>query len=200
MAGGATALMILMAGPDPESFRASMESVVKELMVALSQRNGGIDPAQLDRLASLMASVLPMAGATIWLIATLANLKIGAGLLAAMGRPARPWARFGALTFPKRAAWLLPLALVLSFLPGALGFFGSVFAAALFAAFAVLGIAVLHGLTEGIAARPFLLAGLYLALFVLNWILVVPLAVLGLVDTIFAVRARAAAGPPAGRT
>lgn len=200
MAGGATSLMLLMLGPDPETFRATMEAAVKDLLVAIAPQNEQLEHAQLERLARLMAVVLPMAGASVWLIATLANLKIGAALLAAAGRPPRPWSRFGALAFPRRAAWLLPVALVVSFLPGAFGFLGSVFAAVLFTAFALLGLAVLHGLTEGVSARPFLLGGLYLALVLLNWVLIVPLAMLGLLDSAFAIRARAAPSPPANRT
>jgi hypothetical protein len=200
MAGGATALMLVMIGPDPETFRATLQAAVKDLLVAVAPQDEQLEPAQLDRLAGLMAAVLPLAGASVWLIATLANLKIGAALLAAAGRAARPWSRFGALAFPRRATWLLPVALVVSFLPGVLGFLGSVFAAALFTAFALLGLAVLHGLTEGVAARPFLLGGLYLALVLLNWVLVVPLAMLGLLDTAFAMRARAAPRPPPNRT
>jgi hypothetical protein len=44
-----------------------------------------------------------------------------------------------------------------------------------------------------------LLAGLYLALILLHWLLLVPLAVLTLIDMAFAMRARTAANPPANR-
>jgi hypothetical protein len=149
-------------------------------------------------MVTFMTFLLPIAAASIWLLATLINMKLGARILAAFDRSPRPWARFGALTFPRRAVWLLPAALAAAMLPGILGVIGSVFAAAMFTAFALAGLAVLHGLTEGMAARGPLLGGLYLALILLNWLLVVPLALLTMLDMALRMRARTGAHPPAG--
>jgi hypothetical protein len=84
-------------------------------------------------------------------------------------------------------------------LPGILGVIGSVFAAAMFTAFALAGLAVLHGLTEGMSARAPLLGGLYLALILLNWLLLLPLAMLTMLDMAFGMRARTATNLPTGR-
>lgn len=196
MASALTGVMLLMAAPDGESVRDGVEDLVRQMVGAMSA-GSELEPEQLDQLAILLAAILPLAAASVWLIATLANLTIAAKLLAIFNRRPRPWARFGALAFPRRAAWLLPVAIAASFLPGAAGFIASVFAATLFTAFALLGLAVLHGLTEGVSARGFLLAGLYVALALLNWLLIVPLAGLALLDMAFAMRARAAVSPPA---
>jgi hypothetical protein len=150
-------------------------------------------------MVTMMTFLLPIAAASIWLLATLINMKLGARILAAFDRGPRPWARFGALTFPRRAVWLLPAALAASMLPGILGVIGSVFAAAMFTAFALAGLAVLHGLTEGMSARAPLLGGLYLALILLNWLLLLPLAMLTMLDMAFGMRARTATNLPTDR-
>jgi hypothetical protein len=151
-----------------------------------------VEGDELDQMVSVIAFMLPIAAASIWLLATLVNMKLGARILAAFDRSPRPWARFGALTFPRRAVWLLPAALAASMLPGMAGVIGTVFAAAMLTAFALAGLAVLHGLTEGMAARAPLLGGLYLALILLNWLLLLPLAMLTMLDMAFGMRARTA--------
>ena len=62
----------------------------------------------------------------------------------------------------------------------------------------MLGFAVLHAITRGMASRIFLLGGVYLTVLVLGWP-VLALCLLGLIDTAFDLRMRVAGkrGPPA---
>ena len=193
IAGALTSLAILLIAPSAESFRTTLEGLVSQMLTAMGEQ---VEREELDQMVALMTVLLPIAAASVWLLATLVNMKLGARILAAFKHSPRPWARFGALTFPRRAAWLLPLALAASMLPGIWGVIGSLFAAAIFTAFALAGLAVLHGLTEGMAARGPLLGGLYLALILLNWLMLVPLAVLTMLDMAFRMRARTAANSP----
>jgi hypothetical protein len=196
IAAGLTSLGILLIAPSGEEFRATLEELITQMLAAMDEQVAG---EELEQLVTFMTFLLPIAAASIWLLATLVNMKLGARILAAFDREPRPWARFGALTFPRRAVWLLPAALAASMLPGILGVIGSVFAAAMFTAFALAGLAVLHGLTEGMSARAPLLGGLYLALILLNWLLLLPLAMLTMLDMAFGMRARTATNLPTGR-
>ena len=65
-------------------------------------------------------------------------------------------------------------------------------------AYGVLGLAVLHAITQGINSRAFLLGGVYAAVIVFGWPMLA-LCLLGLVETAFDLRARLARrrGPPA---
>ncbi len=65
-------------------------------------------------------------------------------------------------------------------------------------AYGMLGFAVLHAITRGMASRIFLLAGVYIAVLVLGWP-VLALCLLGLIEAVIDLRARIAAtrGPPA---
>jgi hypothetical protein len=196
LAAGLTSLALLLIAPSPESLRSLLEDLMTQVLARMGE---AVEGEELDQVVRLMTFLLPIAAASVWLLATLVNLKLGAGLLSAFKRSPRPWARFGALTFPRRAVWLLPLALAASMLPGMLGLIGSVFGAAMLTAFALAGLAVLHGLTEGMSTRGPLLGALYLAVILLNWLLLVPLAVLTMLDMAFRMRARTAANLPAKR-
>jgi hypothetical protein len=64
-------------------------------------------------------------------------------------------------------------------------------------AYAILGFAVLHAITRPMNSRPFVLGGIYAAVFVLGWPVLV-VALIGLADTAFDFRGRVAGrgGPP----
>ena len=59
-------------------------------------------------------------------------------------------------------------------------------------AYALLGLAVLHAITRGMNSRPFALGGLYAAVIIFGWPMLL-LSVLGLADTAFDLRGRVAA-------
>ena len=58
-------------------------------------------------------------------------------------------------------------------------------------AYAILGFAVLHAITRGMSSRPFTLGGIYAAVIVFGWPVLV-MSLLGLADTAFDFRGRAA--------
>ena len=92
---------------------------------------------------------------------------------------------------------MLAGAIVATLLPGTLGLIGQIGVMLMITIFTIVGLATLHGLTIGNPMRPFILGSTYLALFVLSWVIMVPLVVLALVDLQFNLRARkrSAAGP-----
>jgi hypothetical protein len=102
------------------------------------------------------------------------------------------------MRFPPTLTAALAIAIALSFSGGLTGIIGSVISASLLMAYGVLGFAVLHSITQGMNSRPFLLAGTYLAVLMVGW-LILALCLLGVLDTIIDLRARASRkrGPPA---
>jgi hypothetical protein len=101
------------------------------------------------------------------------------------------------MSFPPLVAAALAVAIALSFLDGMLGIVGGIGAASLLLAYGVLGFAVLHAITQGMSARPFVLSITYAGVLLLGWPMLA-LCVLGLVDTTIGLRARISAkrGPP----
>ena len=108
------------------------------------------------------------------------------------GRLTRPWPQISAMRFPPLLTAALVLAIALSFAGGLIGVIGSIFSASLLMAYGVLGFAVLHSITQGMTSRPFLLAGTYLVVLMIGW-LVSALCLLGMLDTMIDVRARVCA-------
>jgi hypothetical protein len=58
-------------------------------------------------------------------------------------------------------------------------------------AYGLLGLAVMHAITRGMGSRPFALGGLYAAVIIFGWPILL-LSMLGLADTAFDLRGRVA--------
>jgi hypothetical protein len=158
--------------------------------------------ATLDSLTEFMVTMLPAALSTITFLATVLVVWIAGQVVLKSGRLPRPWPALTELRLPvAAAAGLAGLALV-SALGDYAGLLARGFAAAIAASFALQGLAVLHSLSRGLAARVPLLFALYISLLFLSvWLLTV-LTVLGLVDVFIDIRRRFhSPGPPnpAGR-
>jgi hypothetical protein len=194
------ALMVTFAipvmGGDVDSFRASLHSSL--MQVLRPEVDAGSPIHNLDRLVDFLVVVVPPAAAIVATISSLINLWLAARVVKFSGLLKRPWPYLPGMTFPRPMAAVLTAAVVLSFAGGLVGLIANVLTASLLLAYGVLGLAVLHAITRSIASRAFLLAGIYAALFVFGWPLLV-LCLLGLLDTAFDLRARVAArrGPPA---
>jgi hypothetical protein len=102
------------------------------------------------------------------------------------------------MQFPAYAPVAMGVAIAASFLPGLGGIAGTVMMAAMLMAYALLGIAVVHSITQGMNARLPILIAVYVAVLIFGWP-VLAMTLLGLAETAFGLRARLAArrGPPA---
>src|SRR6478672_3756724 len=171
------ALLVVVAipnlGTDGESFRAGLH----------------------DALARMLRV---QTGTPVATLTNLFNLWLAGRVVKFSGRLTRPWPQISAMRFPPMLTAALVLAIALSFAGGLIGVVGSIFSASLLMAYGVLGFAVLHSITQGMNSRPFLLAGTYLVVLMIGW-LVLALCLLGVLDTMIDVRARVARkrGPPA---
>jgi len=192
-------LVVIVAIPnfgiDAESFRAGL----RDALNAILRVNG--TPARAgsntERLIEILVNAIPPAAAVLATITNLLNLWLAARVVKFSGRLARPWPQLSSMSFPPLVAAALFVAIVLSFLDGMLGIVGGIVAASLLLAYGVLGFAVLHAITQGMSARPFVLSVTYAGVILLGWPMLA-LCLLGLVDTAIGLRARVSAkrGPP----
>jgi hypothetical protein len=190
MAGILAAALVIMAGPDAQSFRAATDQLLDRVLIIQNVTPSPEQKQRLESMRSLFATLLPAAAAMGWTLSTFANFRLAAAIAARLRITARPLPRFGTLAFPRSAALGLLAASASALLPDSFGLIGGAFAGGLAAAFALLGLAVLHGLLEGHPLRPMLLVALYVAVLVLGLALALPLIVTGLLDMLFAMRAR----------
>jgi magnesium-transporting ATPase (P-type) len=145
-----------------------------------------------ERLLDVLVPIVPPLKATALTATSLLNLWLAALIVRVSGRLKRPWPQIAQMAFPPFAATVLALAVAGTFLPDLIGLASGVFAASLLLAYALLGFAVVHVLTTGFAGRGFMLGGLYFSVGLFGWPIVV-MSLVGLLETIAALRARSAA-------
>jgi hypothetical protein len=193
---------ILNFGTDEESFRSALRAGL-ERTLRLQDRLAPGATAQApntdwSRLIEFLVLALPPAAAVLTTITNVVNLWLAAKVVTVSARMRRPPPDLAGMEFPNYAPALLAAAVAVSFVPGLIGIVGGVLAASLLMAYAILGFAVLHAITRAVGGRALILAGIYLAVIVFGWP-VLAIALLGLADTAFGIRARTAGkrGPPA---
>ncbi len=186
-------ITIFVIGGSAEGF----EAIVKNSLDAVvAQVTEGVGPDELTRVQQAIQVFSKFAapiGACVWLLSTLFNLWAASRILNTSGRSPRPWAAFRSYALPRTSTLAIAVAICASFVPGTIGLIGLVGVALMTTIFTIIGLAVLHGVTLGNPMRPFMLATTYAALFVLSWVIMLPLVVLALVDLIFDLRRRRAA-------
>ncbi len=200
-------LMVVVAIPnfglDAESFRAGLRNALTHILLVETEAPAGAAPSApgeltASRLIDFLVVAIPPMAAVLATITNMVNLWLGGVMVKFSGRLHRPWPTLATMTFPRAAIAALAVAVALSFVGSLIGIVAGVFSASLLLAYGVLGFAVLHTITRGMASRAFLLAGVYTAVLVLGWP-VLALCLLGLVEAVIDLRARIAAtrGPPA---
>jgi hypothetical protein len=148
-----------------------------------------------ERLLDFLVPIVPPLKATALTATSLLNLWLAALIVRVSGRLKRPWPQIAQMSFPPFAATVLAIAVAGTFLPDLIGLASGVFAASLLLAYALLGFAVVHVLTARFAGRGFMLSGLYFTVGLFGWPIVV-MSLLGLLETLAALRARSAARHP----
>jgi hypothetical protein len=203
IAGGLSLLSLLAMGGDGEDLRKAVRGVLERQAREFGQVGAReLSAAQLEAMTGLFVRILPAASAASWMFMMLGNLWLGARVLLASGRLARPWPDIPAFSLPPLLAIGLGVALLALGAGGLTSLAAGGFASAFMIAYALTGLAVVHTLTRGSAYRPLALAFAYLAALVLAPWGTVIIALLGLLDAAFGLRARSGkaggrGGPPA---
>ncbi|GLK86430.1 membrane protein [Ancylobacter defluvii] len=181
---------------------AEYEAALRSLFLAMLTERAGEAGPDAERLADLLVAVMPPAAAVVTMATQLVNLWLAAHVARMSGRLMRPWPDLSAMVLPKAAAALLAGAFLASIVAsGFIGLLVELLAATLLLAFGLLGIAVVHAVTRGAPGRGLVIGTVWLAALALGWPFAA-LALLGLVETLFGVRARfprkgGRGGPPA---
>jgi hypothetical protein len=192
-------LVVIIAIPnfgiDADSFRAGLRDALNTVLRANSTPGKTI--SNPERLIEFLVNAIPPAAAVLATVTNLLNLWLAARVVKFSGRLARPWPQLSSMSFPPLMTAALAAAIVLSFLDGMLGIVGGIVAASLLLVYGVLGFAVLHVITQGTRARPFVLSITYAGVILLGWPMLA-LCLLGLVDTAIGLRDRVLAkrSPP----
>ena len=190
---------IFNLGTDIDTFRAGLREALGHIIaIGNGRATGGPESPNVSRLVDFLIAAIPPGAAVLATITNLFNLWLAARIVKFSGLLQRPWPALPALDFPMSASIALAAAIALSFLGNIVGLIATALMAALLMAYAVLGFAVLHTLTRGMSARPFVLGGVYGLVSVFGWPLIA-LCLLGLLEAAIGLRQRfgGRGGPPA---
>ncbi len=183
---------LLLAGADIAKLKtqvsASLETMLKSGFAGMPA-SATVDATQLAQLTETIVSLLPGVSAAFWMGGMLLCLWIAGRVTLASTQLQRPWPDLAALTLPTGTPLALAAILAGSFLLDGiprLAAFG--FAGAIYSAYVLAGLAILHHTTRGRSWRGGALAAVYIVLIVMNSGASVLLALLGLADTLVPLR------------
>jgi Predicted membrane protein (DUF2232) len=193
--------MLMIIGGDLDALRKSLAEFIKtaiETGLPSNEAKIELSDAEIASLSEIALSVLPAASAMSWMGSLLFNLWVAGRVTLASGQLGRPWPDLAAMTYPRSTPLAFGLMLLGTMLAGYAGLAAAAFAGGLFVAYLLLGLAIIHYTTRGQAWRPLALWMLYGSLLVANIWFGIVVAMLGLAEGVFQLRARSAAsaGPP----
>jgi hypothetical protein len=176
---------------------SAMVETLSEWLAARPDLEATPSVEDLQAFVRINIAALPYSLGAIALIVIFLDLWLAGIVTRASGRLARRREHLWTASLPIEATVAFGVALLASFLPFPVGDIAAVFAGTFGCALALVGLAVLHAVTIGNKSRTLLLATTYLLLVFFGFPIVL-FAVLGLVETLFRLRAKrfGGAAPP----
>jgi hypothetical protein len=115
------------------------------------------------------ARILPGTLALSWMLSVTLNGVMAQAILTRSGRNFRPAPYYSNLELPRSLSYVVAGALILSFLPGSMGFAAGTLAAIAIWPYFIMGLIVVHVISRRLTARIMVLAAFYLFLVGLGW-------------------------------
>jgi hypothetical protein len=186
----------ILAAYDPAAVAAEATRALIDLMAGAATGEPPPTAESIAPFVDLYVAILPFTLATFMLAVVVFNLWLGAVTARASGRLARPAERLWTVVPPNEIPVGFGVAVVLALLlPGGFGDIAAVIAGAFGCALALVGLAVLHAVTLGMAGRGIVLGVSYALIFVSGLPLVL-FAALGAAENFLQLRARRFGGTP----
>ena len=185
-----------IVGFDPRTLVGELSVGLADLLARGAANPADVpSPAELEPFVRVNVALLPFMVAILALVMVVVDLWLAALVARTSGRLERPRDDLRTVSLPNRVALALAVAAIVAFVPGGIGHAGAVVAGALGGAMALVGLAVLHALTAGMAGRAVLLVLTYVLVFISGFPLVL-LALVGIGEGFVNLRGRRQGGGP----
>lgn len=142
--------------------------VLTKAIIQAQLQSGAAPTDELVLKTRLIGLVLPGL-ALFWSLISIGNGALAQRLAVRFGRNLRPSPEFLSMYLPQFMLWPLVGGLLLAFLPGDFGYFGSVLVTLAAVPYFFLGLATVHVISHRLPGRAFALTGVYMLLVVLGW-------------------------------
>jgi hypothetical protein len=201
LAAGSSVISIPAFGFDLESYRATLRAAFERVLRAQTATPAGealrLPGGNVQAVLDLLVIVIPPSAAVLSMVTSLGNLWLAGRIALLSGRLKRPWPDIAGMSLPPGAPLVLVAAVAVSFLDNLAGLAASLLTATLLAAYAMLGLAVIHAATRAFPGRALILTAVWLSVFLIGWTILL-IVILGLIEPFWNLRARAArrGGPP----
>lgn len=194
LAGIPAALWMLFFSGGVDALKATLGPHVTDFVKSQFPPEHMPSEADIATIIDDVVTWLPRAMAVLWMLALIGNLWLAGRIVTASGNFVRPWPDLAAITYPQWTPVLFAVATAASYASGWLGMGATGFAETFLWAYLLLGLAVMHFVSRGNAWRGFQLSSLYASLIILNRPVTYVIALVGLAETLFHLRARSMAG------
>ncbi|MGQ0672932.1 MAG: DUF2232 domain-containing protein [Hyphomicrobium sp.] len=182
-------VFMVVLGGTADAIKEKIAPLIQSMIEAQFGGTGAVPIPKEDipKLVDVAVAILPAMSAIAIMGALLLNLWLAGRVTRASGQLTRDWPDLTQITFPRGTPLAFAAATGLGFLGGLPGMAGSAMSGALFLAYLLLGLAIIHHATRGASWRPFALWALYLALLFVNPTLLA-IALIGLADAVWPLR------------
>ncbi len=182
---GAVAILSFSGGSYAEAARQLFDVTLLQALQQTGQDD--VPPERIEEAAAIFARMLPGAIAGVWLAIMMGNLWLGGKITSISGRLIRPWPKLTWMEYPRFMSLGFAASLIASLAPGLVGTLASAFVGAFILAYLIMGLVVIHVLTQGSPLQIVLLVLLYVGIFLVGWIGLI-VAVLGASEPVFRLR------------
>jgi len=185
-----------IVGYDPEALSAEITAALADWLAQSPDAPAPPSPAELEPFVRLNVAAMPYTMAAMVVIIFVFDMWLAARIAEASGRLSRPRDRLWTAVLPVEAVAIFVVAAVAAFVPGIVGHVAAAVAGAFGGALALIGLAVLHATTLHSTVRILILVAVYVVLVFFGGLPLIVLALLGIAESFFQLRARRLGGAP----